>query len=94
MGTILGVSESFDRMNRKFEELRQYDVIDLANLESRFPAIVIKIERERRRFFVVPLRPDCARSLVEYGAAAEPEVVDLPSDPRIQHPSWNKFPVQ
>jgi hypothetical protein len=85
---MLSDAEAFDLMNRDFEKLSNYDVIDVCNDDDRFPAAVVGIDRPSREFTIIPLYPDCVKALLAYGGG-ERIIISLPSSPLEVRPRWS-----
>lgn len=94
---VLTNKQSFDHMSAEFDKLRTNMVIDLANKNERFAAIVLNIYRDLRAFDVLPLTPENVERLMRLdcnGMWLMEHIVPviLPDSPDEIHPMWSRIP--
>jgi hypothetical protein len=88
----LSKEESFKLLNKKFYELKVFEVLDLCHDNSRFPCFVLSIDVDKREFSVVPINEDFVRDVVK---GRSPDIyfkqitVTLPDNAEEVHPMWN-----
>ena len=93
MMKILTKEESFMLLQRKFAELKEFDVIDLCYKDERYPAIVSHVDHPARSFRVLPMKREVVEDLIKFGLTNLEDFVkvQLPDDPSHVHPMWNKI---
>jgi hypothetical protein len=87
---VLSKEESFDIVLQKFARLKERTIIDLVNLDARFAAIVISVNRQERSFEVLPLDIHGINSVLS-GKLPVPVMVQIPLTSDEPHPCWNEI---